>query len=97
MKDQISIKVNIADVTYPLKIAADEEENIRKAAKMINEKIKIYTEDYHIQDKQVLLSMVALDCASELQVFKNSHAAENGMADKLKQINHLLDETLKNA
>jgi len=98
MKDQISIKVNIADVSYPLKITVDEEENIRKAAKMINERIKTYTANYQINDKQVLLSMVSLEIASELQLYKDKNLTEgSGMTDKLKQINDLLDETLKEA
>ena len=35
----ISIKVNIGDRIYPLKIQAKEEEYVRKAAKLLNEKI----------------------------------------------------------
>ena len=98
MKDQISIKVNIADVSYPLKITAEEEENIRKAAKMLNEKIKSYTTNYQINDKNMLLSMISLELASELQLYKDKDLAEgNGLTDKLKQINDLLDETLKGA
>ena len=35
----ISIKVNIGDRIYPLKIQAKEEEYVRMAAKLLNEKI----------------------------------------------------------
>ena len=34
----ISIKINIGDRVYPLKIQAREEEYVRKAAKLLNEK-----------------------------------------------------------
>ncbi|MBC8343040.1 MAG: cell division protein ZapA [Bacteroidetes bacterium] len=65
MKDQISIKVNIADRIYPLKVYAEEEENIRKAAELINKKVNLYIEQYSIKDKQAALSMCALEIMSE--------------------------------
>ena len=37
---EISIKINIADRVYPLRVTTEEEEVIRYAAKLINEKIK---------------------------------------------------------
>ena len=42
MKDKLSIKVNVADRYYPLKIVREDEEKIRKAAKLINEKVSFY-------------------------------------------------------
>ena len=41
-QNEISIKVTIGDRQYPLKIDAAEEESVRKAAKLINEKSKFY-------------------------------------------------------
>jgi len=37
MEEKLSIRVNIADRYYPLKIERDDEERIRRAAKMIND------------------------------------------------------------
>ena len=37
--DKLSIRVNIADRFYPLKVERKDEEKIRLAAKMINEKV----------------------------------------------------------
>lgn len=37
---EISIKINIADRVYPLRVTTEEEEVIRHAAKLINEKNK---------------------------------------------------------
>ncbi|HEY3388760.1 MAG TPA: cell division protein ZapA, partial [Prolixibacteraceae bacterium] len=39
MDDKLSININIADRMYPLRIDRKEEEGIRKAAKIINEKV----------------------------------------------------------
>ena len=93
MKEQISIKVQIADRAFPLKVNADEEENIRKAAAEGNQKIKLYTEQYMIKDKQAALSMVALDLATEVLNSKFS-LDENKAAfeQKLVELNALLDD-----
>ena len=37
---EISINVKLGDRTYPLTVAREEEERIRKAAKAVNENIK---------------------------------------------------------
>ncbi len=39
MEDKLSIRVNVADRYYPLKIDRKDEERIRKAAKLINDKV----------------------------------------------------------
>ena len=61
MRDVLSIKIKIADREYPMKIEPDDEEVIRKAGKIINEKIKSYAQQFGIDDKQDLLAMVAFD------------------------------------
>ena len=65
MKEQISIKVNIADRVYPLKVNMEEEENIRKAADLINKKVSMYVDQYAIKDKQAAISMCALEIMTE--------------------------------
>jgi cell division protein ZapA len=59
--DTLSIKLRIADREYPLKVAYEEEEQIRKTARLLNEKIKTYREKFGIEDKQDLLAMVAFE------------------------------------
>jgi cell division protein ZapA len=39
MSDQLSIKITIADRSYPLTIKREEEEGVRKAAKMISDNV----------------------------------------------------------
>ena len=52
MDEKVSIRVNVADRYYPLKIEAEDEERIRKAAKMINEKVLQYKQRYTDKDVQ---------------------------------------------
>ena len=59
--DTLSIKLKIADRDYPLKVAYEEEEHIRKTARILNEKIKEYRNNFGIEDKQDLLAMVAFE------------------------------------
>ncbi len=89
---EISIKINIADRVYPLKINTEEEEIIRKAAKLINDRIKDYQENYAVRDKQDLLSMCVLHYATAtLKAEKKMVDEDTGVADKVYQLDQLLD------
>ena len=60
MDEKLSIRINIADRYYPLKIDRNDEEKIRKAARTINEKVLQYKQKYADQDTQDFLAMAAL-------------------------------------
>ncbi|PCH71214.1 MAG: cell division protein ZapA [Bacteroidales bacterium] len=60
MDEKLSIRVNVADRFYPLKIDRSQEEVIRKAAKMINEKVLQYKQRYKDKDTQDFLAMASL-------------------------------------
>ncbi|NNJ56123.1 MAG: cell division protein ZapA, partial [Bacteroidia bacterium] len=47
-EEEISIKINICDRFYPLRIKTSEEENVRKASKRINERAKFYIENFSV-------------------------------------------------
>lgn len=74
--NEISIKVNIADRTYPLTIAASQEEQVRKAAKMINDKMKALQQTFAVKDKQDVLSMIALEALVSLITQEDEQAVE---------------------
>jgi cell division protein ZapA (FtsZ GTPase activity inhibitor) len=59
----ISIKINIGDRVYPLKIQATEEEYVRKAAKLLNEKMGFFNSNFSVKDKVDGLAMAALEFA----------------------------------
>ena len=93
MKEEISIKVNIADVVYPLRVTVEDEPNIRKAAKLINDKIRMYRDDYQLADKANLLSMVALQFAVEIVQFHDKNWIEDtNISTDIAEINQILDE-----
>lgn len=60
MDDKLSIKVNLAERYYPLRIERDDEEKVRKAARLINEKVLQYKQKYADKDTQDFLAMAAL-------------------------------------
>jgi len=88
-EQEISIKVNICDRFYPLRIALSEEEGVRRAVNVINDRVKYYTANFSIQDKQDALSMVALEFASD---HKNKPSTDiETIHSKLIELEQLLD------
>ncbi len=66
MDDKLSINVNVAERLYPLKIDRDDEEKIRRAAKLINDKVILYKQRYSDKDVQDYLAMAALQFVIKL-------------------------------
>jgi len=66
MMSELQIKVNIANRTYPLKINREDEDDVRKAAQLIADKIKEYESNFAVTDKQDLLAMCAMHFVTEL-------------------------------
>jgi len=66
MDDKLSIRVNVADRYYPLKVEREDEERIRKAARMINEKVQQYKLRYTDKDVQDFLAMASLQYVIKL-------------------------------
>jgi len=89
---EISIKINIADRVYPLRVAMEEEEMIRRAAKIINDRIKEFQDNYAVRDKQDLLSMCVLHYATAtLKADKKRVDEDTDVADKVYQLDQLLN------
>ena len=88
---EISIKINIADRIYPLRVEMDEEETIRQAAKLINDRIKEFQENYAVKDKQDLLSMCVLHYATGMiKAEKASEADAIGIAKQVHELDGML-------
>ena len=92
MEDKLSIRVNVADRYYPLRIDRKDEEHIRKAAKLINDKLMQYKQRYMDKDVQDFLAMVALQYVIKLldQESRNDTApilnAVKDLSDKLDAV-----------
>mgnify|MGYP003881302363 CR=1 FL=1 len=92
---ELSIKVTIANRVYPLSIKVSEEENIRKAAKMINEMVKDFELNYAVKDKQDLLAMCALQYATQkLNLESNNAQVDKDTEHRLQKLNNNLSAYL---
>ncbi len=94
MNGKLSIKVNIADRYYPLKIDIAEEEKIRKAAKMINERVLQYKQKYAEKDSLDFLAMTALQLTTQLVELDDKNNVLP-LIDDIKELNEELQEYLK--
>lgn len=63
--EKYSIKVNIMSRSYPLLVKPEEEESVRNAAKLINEKIKLYRERFSVNEDLDLVVMCCLELAAD--------------------------------
>lgn len=72
--ETLSIRLKIGDREYPMKVKAQDEAKIRRAGKMINEKIRRYREEFGLDDRQDLLAMVAFDSMMEAIDLNESNA-----------------------
>ena len=93
MDEKLSIKVNLVDRYYPLKIDRKDEEKIRKAARLINERVVQYKQKYADKDNQDFLAMAALQF-----VIKNIESEEvlndQSIFDDLEVMNKELETYL---
>lgn len=64
---EISLKVVIAGRTYPLTVKQEDQQSVQAAAKLINEKVKEFEQNYSVRDKQDLLAMSALNLLATQQ------------------------------
>ena len=91
----LSIKINIANRTYPLTINRNAEENIRKSVKKIEERLKFYEKNYAIKDRQDLLAMCLIEIASKLESINDTAFKENNDVElKLASIESTLSEVI---
>jgi cell division protein ZapA len=93
-EDMLSIKVQIAERFYPLKIKRQDEEKIRQAASLINNKVLQYKQRYTDKDTQDFMAMAALqfvinliDCEQQQNVVS--------LEEELGSLSSELDELLK--
>jgi cell division protein ZapA len=88
MDEKLSIRINIADRYYPLKIDRNDEEKIRKAARTINEKVLQYKQKYTDKDTQDFLAMAALQFV--IKIFDGEGIKQDIQPDE--KIRELADE-----
>lgn len=93
MADKLSINININGRVYPLRIDRNEEERIRKAAKMINDIVLEYKKKYVNQDAQDFLAMTAFQFVlKNLELEEQSD--ESPMVEQVRRMDEQLSEFL---
>lgn len=93
--NEFTISVKIADRPYRLTIKREDEEQIRRAANDINEKVKQYSENFAFNDKQDLLAMVALEERSSSMISNEKlKGTENTVVKDLEEIDRYLQDNL---
>jgi len=93
LMNELTITVKIAERPYKMTVRAEEEEVIRKAARLINEKITEYANTYAFNDNQDLLAMVSLWFGTtSLKAQADSRDGQDELIDGLKTLEKLLSE-----
>lgn len=89
MEEKLSIRVNVADRSYPLKIENSNEEKTRKAAKLINDKVLQYKQHYADKDMQDFLAMAALQFV--IKLIESEGKQDNSVAiDEISELDEWL-------
>jgi len=93
---ELSIKIKIADKEYPMRVNASEEEVIRSAAKLVNDKLQLFKDQYRISDKQDLLAMVAFDSMiNQLRSSDVDAGFDNTVSGKVNYLETLISSALE--
>ncbi len=93
MDDKLSIRVNVADRYYPLKVESESEERIRKAARMINEKVFQYKQRYSNKDVQDYLAMASLQYVIKLGEYEEKLVTDD-IPEALRELARKIDDVL---
>ncbi|HWB63532.1 MAG TPA: cell division protein ZapA [Chitinophagales bacterium] len=82
--EMVNINVLIAERLYPLKVLKSDEDKVRVAVSMINEKLREYQQLYDGKDKQDYLAMSLLNFVVEHENLQLAHMRDS----------HILEEKL---
>ena len=91
MDEKLLIRLNVVDRYYPLKVERHEEEKVRKAAKLINDKVLQYKQRYIDKDSQDFLAMAALQFVIKYLESEN-RTDVSPVISELKDLNDELED-----
>ena len=96
--EKYSIKVNILNRPYPLLVNPQEEEAVRTAARLINEKVKLYKEKFSVKDDLDLVIMCCLELATDnLNQRSLMKEAKSEADERMAQIHEALNSAILHA
>jgi cell division protein ZapA (FtsZ GTPase activity inhibitor) len=94
MQNLIPINLVVGDRTYRIKINSNDEEQVRKMAKKLNDQLSEFRSQYAGKDMQDYLAMVLLSLVTEQQTGKQpENIAES--QEQLNRIETLIDRALE--
>ncbi len=83
---EVSLKINIAGNEYPLRVKAEDADNVEKAAGLIKEKIAEFEKNYTVKEKKDILAMVLLQMVTQFV------QQDKAKSEELKQLKGVLEE-----
>ena len=92
--ESLKIKVTVANRTYPLTIKREDEEQVRKAVKVIEERLKVYEKSFAARDSQDLLSMCLLEMSVKVLTDEKKVKVDSSVEKQLQMLESLIDEQL---
>ena len=94
METLLPVNIIIGDRTYRLRIEPEDEETLRKAVKMINEKIIEFRGTFAGKDMQDFIAMVLIWYATEQHKNGGETILLNETISKLSQMEAMIDKAL---
>lgn len=93
MEKTLSVNLKIDGRKYPIKAGSQEEENLRKAEKLINERINFHLREKKIYDRQDLYAMVLIEYVyNNLKLEDEKNKLLSSLDGKLKNIDDFLNQ-----
>ncbi|MBL7884686.1 MAG: cell division protein ZapA [Bacteroidia bacterium] len=89
---EVSLKIVISGRTYPLTVKQEDEQAVLDAAKMINDKVKEFEQNYSVRDKQDLLAMSALNL---LAIQQNTPKKSPELESEINQLDLFVSDYLQ--
>ena len=95
-KELEKINVIISGKSFPLKVPADEVQQIQDTVTEINRKVQEFQNTYKSQDLRECLSMVLLTYAVDLNKYKSGHTSDDDTSPpELTRLDQLLDQYMQ--
>jgi len=94
MEELIAVNILVGDRNYRLKVKPDDEENLRKTMKIINNKLVEYKTNFAGKDMQDYIAMVLIWLATEQPTSAVSNENFKEISAKLKNLQQIITEAL---
>ena len=91
MSKTVSIQIQIANKSYPLKVKEDQVEILQRAASKVAEQLKAYQTSFNLKEPQDILAMCALQQAADIITASNNRdQKEQEIANELNKLSEMV-------